>query len=186
MKINVFEGCRRIALIAALLVSAVWMFLIATNEPYLSYSYEITYPGGKAKRSGDFCSLDSGIHFFTTATRTDKRVSITLCLLPMSFGADERQLIPYKVDDAGTVFGAARSSEEVSSYANRLEGAFRLDEADEVFIDEEYWRRYRDELLQGLLGLAIALVFFAVAVWLMGWIVRGFLGIPRGQDRRPE
>jgi hypothetical protein len=186
MKINVFEGCRRIALIAAVLGSAFTLFLLATNEPYLYYTYEITYPSDQAKRTEKSCPSDSGRHFFTTATRTDKPVSITLCLLPMSFGADERQLIPYKVDDAGTVFGAAFFSEEVSSYANRLEGAFRLDEADEVFIDEEYWRRYRDELLQGLLGLAIALVFFAVVVWLMGWIVRGFLGIPRGQDRRPE
>lgn len=44
-------------------------------------------------------------------------------------------------------------------------------------------RSRRTELLQ--LG-ALVLLFLAIGTWTIGWVVRGFLGIPRGMDRRPE
>ena len=31
-----------------------------------------------------------------------------------------------------------------------------------------------------------ALAVYVVVVWLIGWVVRGFLGIPRGMDRKPD
>jgi hypothetical protein len=40
--------------------------------------------------------------------------------------------------------------------------------------------------MSGLGYLVAELAIFAGVVWAIGWIARGFLGILRGMDRRPE
>jgi hypothetical protein len=41
-------------------------------------------------------------------------------------------------------------------------------------------------LLERAQNLAIFLVAYAAFVWTTGWIVRGFMGIPRGHDQRAD
>lgn len=57
----------------------------------------------------------------------------------------------------------------------------------------EDWRRadylpIEDQFLRlaiGLLVVGVGLAFLWALTWALGWIVRGFLGIPQGQDQKP-
>lgn len=51
---------------------------------------------------------------------------------------------------------------------------------------EEVSRLYRKETIEGFGILAIGLAAFGLLIWAIGRIVRGFLGIPRGMDKRPN
>ena len=68
---------------------------------------------------------------------------------------------------------------------NRVEKAFILFDADKERA-EKLWRKERNEDLkrgaQWLFGGLFGLWVFGAVV---GWIVRGFAGIPQGKDSRP-
>jgi len=38
----------------------------------------------------------------------------------------------------------------------------------------------------GLIWIPIGLIALWSLTWIIGWIARGFLGVPRGQDHRPS
>jgi len=101
-------------------------------------------------------------------------------------GFDDEQLVPYKIDEAGTIWGASSYSTEVSEYKGQLEKRFELSPADEAWVDEEssrrYWQNWRDVVKYLFAGLAL----FWVLVWAIGWIVRGFAGIPMHLDARRQ
>jgi hypothetical protein len=184
--INIFEGSRRIALLVAGLATLGTLVALVTNDPYVSIDYSIARPGGSFSRQSENCPSDAGKHYFTTETRTGKRVSIDLCLLTMPFGEKDKQLVPYKIDEKGMVWGAASYSSEVSEYERQLEKRFVLSPEDNNFAEKEISQRYWKDFKEGLLYLVIGLTIFGCFVWAVGWIVRGFLGIPRGMDRRPS
>jgi hypothetical protein len=104
----------------------------------------------------------------------------------MSFDKNNARLIPYRIDEQGMIWGAASYSSEVSDYARMLEGRFKLPAGDEDVLKKEISRKYRENWMSGLGYLVAGLAIFAGAVWAIGWIARGFLGIPRGMDKRPE
>lgn len=184
--INIFEGSRRIALLAAGLATLGTLVVLVTNDPYVSIEYSVAQPGGPFSRLSGNCPSDAGKHYFTTETKTGQRLSIDLCLLTMPFGDTGEQLVPYKTDQKGMVWGAASYSSEVSEYERQLEKRFILPPQDDDFAEKEFSRRYWKEIKEGLRYLAIGLVVFGAFVWAVGWIVRGFLGIPRGMDNRPS
>ncbi len=186
MATNIFEGARRIALLIAGTATVGTLIGVFIQDPYMTVSYSITYPTGPFTRMEEPCPSEAGKHYFTSKTSTGKEVSIVLCLLPSSFGEDGKQLIPYKVDEKGMTWGASSYSSEVSAYERRLEAQFKIPPSDEKSITKEISRRYLENIVSTLGYLVGGLVFFGGLVWAIGWIVRGFLGIPWGMDRRPE
>jgi hypothetical protein len=184
--VNIFEGSRRIALLAGGIAIVVTLIGLGTDDPYVSVSYSISHPNGSFQRMTESCPAASGRHYFTTTSKSGKRVSINLCLLTMPFGDDKQQLVPYKVDEKNMLWGAATYSSEVSEYEETLEARFVLPPEDNDWIENEistqYWKNWKEGL--GYLGIGLAI--FAGFVWAVGWIVRGFMGIPRGMDRRPS
>lgn len=186
MKLNIFEGARRIALLIAGIAVAGTLFALATYDPYVSVQYSIAHPNGAFVRMQESCPSDAERHYFSSKTSTGESVSVDLCLLAMSFGKDNARLIPYKTDEQGMIWGAASYSSEVSDYERKLENRFKLSASDEETLKKEISQRYRENWMSGLGYLVAGLAIFAGVVWAIGWIVRGFLGIPRGMDRRPE
>jgi len=184
MRINIFEGARRIALIFAALTTIVVLLVTGTSDPYLSVDYHVSRPDLPPVRTDEPCPTSAGRHYFSTNTPNDHSVGIDLCLLTMPFGKDSEQLVPYKIDQAGMVWGAASYSSEVDVYEREIEKRFALSSSDAQWADQEISKRYRKNWLQSLSYLAIGLVVFWVLVWCIGWIVRGFAGIPRGKDSR--
>ena len=186
MTLNIFEGARRIALLIAGISIAGTLIALATYDPYVSVQYSIAHPNGAFVRMEESCPSDAGRHYFSSKTSVGESVSVTLCLLAMPFGKDNTRLIPYKIDDQGMIWGAATYSSEVSDYERKLESRFKLAASDEETLKKEISKRYRENWMSGLGYLVVGLAIFAGVVWAIGWIVRGFLGIPRGADRRPE
>ena len=186
MGINIFEGSRRIALLTAGTAAVGTIAAAFLHEPYVPVTYTITHPTGFFVRTEDSCPMDAGRHYFSKNLTSGKSVSVNLCLLAMPFGEDGRKLIPYKVDDKGMVWGAATYSTEVSAYERKLEERFQITPRDEEAFAKEISRRYKENLVSSLGYLAAGLAIFTGVVWAMGWIVRGFFGIPRGMDRRPD
>lgn len=57
--------------------------------------------------------------------------------------------------------------------------------ASTIFYVYDHWGALLPkEIGEYLTNLGLGLAFFWIAVWSVGWIVRGFLGIPRGADRK--
>jgi hypothetical protein len=186
MKFNIFEGARRIALLIGGIAIAGTLIALATYNPYVFVQYSIAHPNDAFVQIQEPCPSDAGRHYLSTRTSTGESVSVNLCLLAMPFGKDNTRLIPYKIDEQGMIWGAASYSSEVSDYERKLEGRFKLTSSDEEKLKEEILHRYRENWLSGLGYLVAGLAIFDGLVWAIGWIVRGFLGIPRGMDKRPE
>lgn len=186
MRVNLFEGGRRIAVLLSILAAIAAVGLTALDRPRVSIAYSIATPGGPLQRlEGEECSRPSEPMYFTHYQPDGTLVSVSLCLLASAFGETNEMLIPYKRDGNG-VWGAASYSDEVSQYERELERAFSLPPKDASWVGEERNRLLRQQWFQTLGGLAVGLAIFWVVVWTLGWIVRGFAGIPRGMDRRPD
>ena len=186
MKINIFEGARRIALLSAGVATVCTLIAIVIYEPYAPANYSIAYPNGEFIRMEESCPSNADNHYFKSTTSTRKEVSINLCLLPMPFGESREQLIPYKVDEMGVIWGAASYSSEVSDYEEKLEKRFKIPVRDEDAILKEISSSYLENMMSSLGYLVAGLAIFGAIVWAVGWIVRGFLGIPRGMDKRSD
>lgn len=184
MRINAFEGARRIAVILAALATIAVLIVTGTSDPYLSIDYRVSSPNSLPTKTEEACPPSSGRHYFSTKTPNGRSVGIDLCLLTMPFGKDSQQLVPYKIDQGGMVWGAAIYSNEVDAYERELEKRFVLPSSDAQWADNELSKRYRQNWLQSLGYLAVGLIAFWVFVWCIGWVVRGFAGIPRGKDSR--
>jgi len=50
-----------------------------------------------------------------------------------------------------------------------------------AFLERDPW----ENIQENALGVVVGLTFLWVLSWAIGWVVRGFLGIPMGQDRKP-
>lgn len=186
MKFNIFEGARRISLLIGGIAIVGTLIALVTYDPYVSAQYSIAHPNGAFVRMRESCPSDASRHYFTSKTSTGESISVDLCLLAMSFDKNNARLIPYKIDEQGMIWGAASYSSEVSDYERKLESRFKLTVSDEDALKKEISRRYRDNWMSGLGYLVAGLAIFAGVVWAIGWITRGFLGIPRGMDKRPE
>ncbi len=186
MTFNIFEGARRIALLIGVIAAVGTLIALATYHPDVSIQYSIAYPNGAFVRMLDSCPSDAEQHFFSSRTSTGESISVGLCLRSMPFGKDSTRLIPYKIDEQGMIWGATSYSREVSEYEHKLEDRFKLSAADEYALTMNISRSYRENWMSGLGYLVAGLAIFTVVVWTIGWIARGFLGIPRGMDRRQE
>ncbi|EHL20834.1 hypothetical protein KYG_21699 [Acidovorax sp. NO-1] len=74
---------------------------------------------------------------------------------------------------------------DVRAYMDGIAGAFRLQQSDLERVQQVKRQKLLDQWMQALQilfgGLAVGWALTA----LIGWIARGFLGIPRGKDHRP-
>jgi hypothetical protein len=185
MKINLFEGARRVALLGAALVTIVTAVVLVVQRPYQSETYVVDSPDSAFRRIVEPCPSDAANHYFTANISTGKEINIRLCILAASFDQDEVRLIPYKTDERG-MWGDREYSDSVRTHKEKLKARFRVPVADERVIASAMSQRYRDSLIEGFGYLLVGLAIFAAVVWAIGWIMRGFLGIPRGTDMRPD
>lgn len=180
MSINAFEGARRIAK----LVAALWIALIAGvgyfEAPSPSLHYSIAAPSAAPVAVSECGSSDA--QRFVADSLAKFGAHISLCFPPLS---NQNRKIAYKAAETSGMWYVDDSySANVSSYMAAVETAFQPPPG----FREALAQARNKKLLQhwtfiGQLagGGLIALLFATVA---LGWIIRGFLGIPRGQDRK--
>jgi hypothetical protein len=267
MKINMFEGARRIAkLIAVIWVVGVCIYVF-NSKPYIHAYYRVDSPDSVPTRMGEQvigCEVEDATEYlFSQHTSKGTDFSLELCFKPKIFD-DGRKLIPYQIlkpvtdttilaqlngdnkiekgpknpsgfdpdaylkskaqptmnlskqeelefrhrakQEASTSggwrsdpvveqpktnqekveWGNEKYSTEVSNYTKMIANGFRLTKADEEWVDSKLWPARWENIKEGLLATVAGLVFLWIFSWGVGWIVRGFAGIPTGQDMRPE
>lgn len=246
MKLNVFEGARRIALALGVLWAVGCLAYAVVSKPHASATFAISGPGEQPVRA-EQCADDDATEYTATKTRKAHDIDITLCFTARQ-AADGRLLVPYttvmRVPDGspagiylqGIPSGMSRADVVAKLKANGIKVG-SIDSADMALPmklqlappdDQEvpFWGYYlklntkysaevakytaeaksrfipsaRDlELFEGLYSRALfeqwksaleVLVGGLVLGWVLvaatGWVVRGFLGIPRGQDARSD
>ena len=70
----------------------------------------------------------------------------------------------------------------------RLQGIenkpFVGDQCKEIWKEGKWWPQLLKDLGQKVFGIISGLLFLWAFTWVVGWIVRGFMGIPKGQDKK--
>ena len=191
MAINIFEGARRIALslgaAAAVITALVALF---EQDAHYDAQYSLASPNAPFRKTDvNYCPSGGEMIYFDHETSNGKEISVSLCLESMTFtnkNKEEVELIPYKSDANGMTLGASPYSTEISAYKTQVKKRFTMTATDEEISIREGAKRWRSEFTEFMGYLVVGLVIFSALVWAIGWIVRGFLGIPRGMDKRPD
>lgn len=184
MRINVFEGSRRIAiLVASLYALGVGVYYLG-NVPKVRIAYQIDHPGDIPKPLvNDSCTYKDASKSQIRATPTGVKYEITLCFKPRKFESGE--YIPYKIE-GDSIWGESEFSEEVTTYTARVMADFKSSERAIEEVESRVWPTRKKHFQEGLIVVLVGLGVFWIFVATVGWIVRGFLGIPRGHDSRVE
>lgn len=183
---NIFEGARRIGKLIIGLWIVGWCIAAFVEEPSIPVTYLIYKPGAQPVVSDSKSCGDEDRSKWKDMQASDgKPLSVTLCFVAAT-ATDGTPFIPTSVDPAtGNISGYEKYSTEVSNYTEAVTQRFQLSADIRDGLAKRYWNVKAYRLGKGtgfmLMGIAFMLAFFKV----VGWIVRGFLGIPRGQDKRP-
>lgn len=162
MSINLFAGARRIAVLVAIGIAGVTGFFIATERPYITRTVFVDeqHPYAPPVLGDAACPFAQGWVTLTQTVRTPKGFDVSVDICATSYVRAE----------GGRAF-----------VNDRFFPASELSLMDR-YGSEQLWSKRKDYFVAGLATLA---VWFAMT-WATGWIARGFLGIPRGMDRRPD
>ena len=183
-RFNLFEGSRRIAL----LLKVAWVIGVAaitySTSPYASLRFVTWSPVDTFHRTTDDCQIGTdAMEFVTHSIGDGKSVSAQLCFKAQLF--ESRLLVPYK-DENGKLWGHERHSTAVTAYTKGRADQFALSENDRETGLIEWRRQSHENLRNGILFAIGGWIVLSVIQALIGWIVRGFMGVPWGQDRRPD
>jgi hypothetical protein len=193
MKLNIFEGARRIALG----FGAIWligclayaMFSVA----YVSVTYVV--PGFEESAiKGTACGKQDAERYITAVTSNGRSVGVNLCFTA-SEASDGRMLVPYTLNiknpdaqnpwDKYTVLMNEPYSTSVRDYTELVGNRFKFPESDTKDVEKLLWDARLNQWKEALQFALCGVAFLWAAVAGIGWIVRGFMGIPRGKDVRP-
>ena len=189
MAINIFEGARRIALFLAGGAAVITLLVTLNQDAYYNATYSLAAPNAPFIKTDGDCPSEGRTIYFDHKTSNGKLVSVSVCLEPMTFtnsNKEETELIPYKTDADGMTWGARSYSSEISSYETQVQKRFTMTKTDEEFSIKEAAKKWRSQFSEAMGYLAAGLAIFGAVVWVIGWIVRGFLGVPHGMDKRPD
>lgn len=182
VKVNIFEGARRISLLIGALWIVGWCAHAIFSEPYTTLTYAVLSPGRQVV--AEECPSNASTKYLEREAPGGKTVTVQLCFFTIESVSGET-LLPYAYTGDGKVWNGSLYSTEVQQYINSVASKFQLTpEGIEAFEAIQ-----RKALLEQW-GVAALFLFGGLVVgWAVvaaiGWIVRGFMGIPRGQDMRP-
>lgn len=187
---NIFEGSRRIAKItAALWTAGCFIYTFIGISPTVSASYEVSNFGSVPTLSQS-CPDDAAVNYapsYSNKTTNGTYVWVHLCFLPVDgfSGSKSSRLIPYKVDPVtNKLWGADKHSSEVAAYTDTVVKSFKLPESDFAEFDAKsrsaWWRDFFSTM--GVLVGGLALLWGCTSA--VGYVVRGFMGIPMKADSR--
>lgn len=184
MTLNVFEGARRIALLVAVAWVLGWVAYAIFSEPSVRLRYVVDWPG-RAPVLTEECANADATEYLSRSTNDVPNLSVILCF--KAHPADNGEmLIPYApTDEPGRFWMEAKYASKVWQYTRSAAPQFQLGpdgyaaagKARDKAISDQWWSSAKF-ILFGVVG-------WWVLVSVVGWIVRGFLGIPRGKDHRP-
>jgi len=156
------------------------------TTPSVSTAYVTTGPTTPFVRgpTGFDCDSDSAREYEYRTTPAGSSVSVTLCFQATSYPGN-RKLVSYKADADGVLYGNLPFSSEVTSYTRQRARNFQLPQSDLAAFDKQLWSGRLENLKIGVYAAVIGAVALSLFALVMGWIVRGFAGIPMRRDTRP-
>lgn len=182
---NLFEGSRRIGAVILWCTGLVGAVAIWTSDPYLSVEYRVSEPSATPVRTDESeCPVEAAREFKTVRLASGRSVSATFCF-PEHRGDDGRMFVPTQSQADGRLLGYPRYSSEVSAYTEAVVSGFQLSPTDAARLEDEYSDLLRGNRLTSFGWLAAGLGALYVLGSLLGWIMRGFMGIPSGRDAKP-
>ncbi len=188
---NIFEGSRRI--LKVIYIGIVIGFGIAALyiKPVAYLRYQIDSPTSVPMRIDNECPDGSTTELLYLWTKKNTHTNVLLCFTSSTFKevktGKDIQLIPYKYDpEKKQTWGGAPYSEEVYAYKQSVKKSFTLPPMDEELADKRYWPLFFKEAAVGFGFMCLLLAATWGFFWTVGWVVRGFMGIPRGKDSKPK
>ena len=221
MKLNIFEGARRITKLIAVIWIMGWGYYLMTYEPYITTYFRVDSPTSIPIRMDKaYCGTDDAAeNFYEKYTSKGTRYLGELCF-KSSVSDDGSKLIPFRMlinlDEVSEEFYKAqlngdkelalklakylvskpkeikrllfnaKYSSEVTVYTQRVVDAFKLSKADEEWVDGKVWPIRWEGIKESLSSIIGGLAFLYIFSWCIGWIVRGFAGIPSRQDKKSD
>ncbi|WP_157105566.1 hypothetical protein [Sphingomonas sp. TDK1] len=188
MKINWFEGGRRITRLGQILIVLFASAILLISLPHPTLTLETASPSDSWKLSKTACNYGSD----ATATTYGVNVGSTSTDIELCFRSskadDGRSLVAFAAAGKDNWYVDEPYSSAVSTYTERRKQSFafpenlRKEASFEVNAQwwGEFWHQFRAFVLSVLIGVGI----LQALSWVVGWIVRGFLGIPTKKDRK--
>lgn len=185
-RINVFEGSRRIALV----LKVVWLIGVAVvasvHSAPVSMTFVTSQPNAPFIITDEDCDTSSdAVEFVTRAIDNHRSISARLCFKSQAFEPNQQRLVPYRIDN-DTVWGNSPYSREVTAYTDARAEEFRLTPADQERARAAWNAQRARSIWYAVLFAAGGWIGLSLLQALIGWIVRGFVGVPRGHDHIPE
>lgn len=180
---NLFEGSRRIAKIIGGVIIAGSLFALFQQKPYIVLNYKSLPFGDFVESTSDECRIGiDGIQRETYLTDKGNSFQIAYCFVAMK--ADNgATLVPYKLEGKSLLLDEPYS-QGVQQHMREFVAKRRPSTKDFAKVDGEYGSEMTQLWLKGVGALLGGLLFYWLIVWSIGWVMRGFMGIPRGQDYR--
>jgi hypothetical protein len=185
MKINAFEGGRRVSLFLKVVWILACIVLVHTRKPFVPLNYETQGPSAPFTMTTEDCGAQDAQEYRSSyKLEDDEEVYVTLCFKARRF-PNGAVLVPYR-EEGGQLWGHEQYSSEVMGYTQGRAANFTLT-GETLKAARQEWRRKRWGIIwTGLEAAVGGLIAITVITAVIGWIVRGFLGIPRGKDSRPD
>lgn len=179
---NIFKGMRRLALVIGIAGAGYAIDHARSQHTYLQLGYRVTATGRELVKSLDCPSLDDGVYrqFYRTAEGNEFQARICFPSMRSTDGFEmripwpERKPIAYRVD----------SREAELAMRAFVADHFRLSPDELVYANQAYLAQRDAERSEKLVDIGLFLTLYFGAATAIGWIARGFLGIPYGSDRR--
>jgi hypothetical protein len=185
-RMNIFEGARRIGLLIKVLWLIVVAFFTYNDQPYVQLKFASSSPIAALVRVSGDCQIGvDATEYITRDLSAGRSAGINLCFRAQSFDNGKR-LVPYRVDDKGMMWGNDPYSPDVAAYTRSRANDFVLADADARVAEADWGAQRRRNFGYGFAWAVGGWVVLSVIQALIGWVVRGFLGIPSGRDDRPE
>jgi hypothetical protein len=180
---NIFEGARRVAILIAGFIVIGGAIAIYNIAPHVVINYKVLN-FGIAPLKIDACNeLVDAKRYNSHVTPNGREFSIRTCF-KSSRADDGRLLIPYAEAPNNMIYMNSEYSNEVRAYTEAVANAITPTADDFKEADAEYTRQVWTKRFEGLSWLIGGLLAYWLGVRIVGWIVRGFMGIPSGQDYR--
>lgn len=185
MNVNVFEGGRRLRTLATGAIVLIGAFVAYSDDPVIQRKYLISHTG-TATRVDD-CPSTARQEF--KWNELGGKVNATLCFPTDASGGPGGELITTSdpaLGKPGYVMVYPKWSDEANAYIDKATQNFALPKGDRAEVLEEYAADRKKRLLSDI-GVTCGIAFaFWLSCAVLGWILRGFLGIPTGADSRPK
>jgi hypothetical protein len=182
---NIFEGARRISRLGHGLIGLATLGYLGLSSPSITMTFETLGPDRSFTWTPIQCDYMRDAERSTWHTFPDgSHVNVSLCFRASRF-SDGRYLIPFKVDD-GRYWGDEQYSSSVSAYTESRDldlSGDALRGAEEAY-SHLWWKEKFDGAFWGVVTALVVAAGLASITWIVGWIVRGFMGIERGHDKR--